>query len=340
MREDFTAVVDTLPGVPENERAALADGAATKSVHDDALNRLAALNVIEHVPPTLGRGLGATLRVAAWNAERLKFHQASRALLEAVNADVVLLTEVDIGMARSGNVHTVRAASPEGFGWAFATEYVELGLGDEREQTWHRGETNTHGLHGNAIMSRLPLSRPRVVALDEGGAWFTADMKEGQRRIGGRMALLAQAAGVWFASVHLESESDASLREAQIRTLLAGLGRASGDGPAVIGGDLNTKALAPGEPVDFDGLAATEPLFAALGGAGFGWRPVNTPEATQRTRPDGTPPAPFVRLDWLAVRGLRASEPRTVFATDPVGLALSDHELVAATLDLSGVRPA
>ena len=75
-----------------------------------------------------------------------------------IGADVVLLTELDVGMARSGNRHTVRElARTMGAGYAFGVEYVELGLGDDREKAWHAGESNAVGLHGNAILSKAPL---------------------------------------------------------------------------------------------------------------------------------------------------------------------------------------
>ncbi len=41
---------------------------------------------------------------------------------------------------------------------------------------------------------------------------------------------------------------------------------------------------------------------------------------------------PFPRLDWLFVRGVTASSPRTVAAVDSKGVAISDHELIAADI--------
>ena len=63
---------------------------------------------IELVPPPQLQPLGNRVRIAAWNAERCKYLPESAVLLEGIGADIVLLTELDIGMARSGNRHTVR----------------------------------------------------------------------------------------------------------------------------------------------------------------------------------------------------------------------------------------
>lgn len=325
--------VDALAGVPQDMRAALASMPASREAHDAAAARIAALGAVELVQPVHDPALGdsRSLRVAAWNAERLKHQAASRRLMEKVDADLWLLTEVDIGMARSGNVHTVRQSAPDGFGWALATEFVELGLGDEREARWHAGAINADGLHGNAILSRRPLADVCRIALDDGAVWFTADRKEGERRIGGRIAVAGRVGRIWCVSVHLESESDPAQRSVQIARLLDTLGTIAPDAPMVIGGDLNTGALAAGEPVPFARLADIEPLFARFGDAGFDIAGCNTPDPTQRQRPDGTPFPPFMRLDWLASRHLRAADPRTVPAVDEEGMAISDHDAIVAT---------
>ena len=146
------------------------------------------------------------------------------------------------------------------------------------------------------------------------------------------MAAAIDVAGtrIWFASIHLESESSSALREVQMLRVLAALDELAGDGPAIIGGDLNTKSHTAGA-VSFDEVARTEPLFARIEAAGFSWREANTEAPTQRARPDGHPAPPHRRLDWLAGRGVSASAPATLAATDADGVAISDHELVAAT---------
>lgn len=324
--------VPALPPVPQSLRERAKASAGTRGMHDAVAADIEALQAVELVQPEAPEAATFPLRVAAWNAERLKFHAPSRALLERAAADVMLLTEIDIGMARSGNVHTLAKSLPAGSGWAIATEFVELGLGDDREKALHAGQRNTAGIHGNAIASRWPIAEVAAIGLDDGALWFTGAQEE--RRIGGRMAMAAaiDVAGtrIWFASIHLESESSPALREVQMLRVLAALDELAGDGPAIIGGDLNTKSHTAGA-VSFDEVARTEPLFARIEAAGFSWREANTEAPTQRARPDGHPAPPHRRLDWLAGRGVSASAPATLAATDADGVAISDHELVAAT---------
>ena len=79
-----------------------------------------------------------------------------------------------------------------GCGYAYAVEYLELGLGDAEERRSIEGDSNEVGYHGNAILSRAPLERPALLRLEASGGWF--DGQRGEQRIGGRMAVLATVA--------------------------------------------------------------------------------------------------------------------------------------------------
>ena len=280
--------------------------------------------------------------------------EESAALLAAAGADVVLLVEVDVGMARSGNRHTVRdLAGRLGTGWCFAVEFVELDLGDARERAWHAGSNNAAGLHGAAILSRLPLERPALVRLETSGRWF--DGRFGERRVGGRMALLAEVrtsrGPVLVAAVHLESRTDPADRLASTRCLLDTIDAHAPGRPVLIGGDLNSstfdletkrdvEAVASALTADPDGLVRPEPyepLFAHAAARGYAWRDCNLEGvATQRTRPDGTPRPPLGKIDWLLARGLRCRDPRVLPAVDARGTAISDHEALAVTVEPEG----
>jgi len=313
--------------------------APTRAEHDRLTAAITAFGMIEQRPPARSAPVGDRLTVAAFNVERGRHPETAARLLAAARVDAAMLTEHDIGMARSGNRHTLRElAVPLGAGYAFAVEFIELGLGDSRERAWHAGSENAVALHGNAVLSRHRLADPARIALDDGALWFDG-ARNGERRIGGRMALAARLADaprpLWLASVHLESHSDAADRQRQIDWLLRGLDRLAGGGAAVIGGDLNTNRLPTGPgalAAILDDPSGVEPLFRSLREAGFDWRTVNTTDATQRTRPDGTPRPPFNRIDWLAVRGVRGVAPRTIAAVDESGQAISDHELIVADI--------
>ena len=282
-----------------------------------------------------------------WNVERGKYLEPAAQLLGGLDAAAILLCELDLGMARSGQAHTTRElAAHLCMGYAFGVEFLELGLGDAWEQTWHAGRVNQAGLHGAAILSRSPLEHPALIRLEADGHWF--DGANGERRVGGRMAMVAtlQIDGqpVTLACVHFESHSDPEDRAGQLRRLLDALARYGGDQPVVIGGDLNTSTLARGwargsgakpvmpvarllDPVPY------EPLFEVAAAAGYDWRACNAPGVpTQRTRPDGTPAPPLGKLDWFLTRGLEVVDARTIPAVDDAGRALSDHEVLSVTI--------
>ena len=322
---------------------AVREAALTGPDHHGALAaRVPALDLVEWAPPPVPAPVPRRIRVAAWNAERLKFGAPSAALLDRAGADVALLGEVDLGMARSGNRHTVaELAAARGCGYVYGVEFVEIGLGDTRETRSHAGETNGFGYHGNAILSRFRLADPVLVRLEDGGSWFDGPCEE--RRLGGRMALAARLADapapLWVAVVHLENRSDPALRAAQVRRLLDALMPRISGAACVLGGDLNTLALPRGDALPPELLAdpsPLEPLFTAMAGAGFRWARANTADVTCRTRPDGEPRPPFTRIDWLFVRGLGADKPATVPALDRGGNAISDHDLVAVDVVLPG----
>ncbi len=320
-----------------------AEDTATKALHDTLAAEIPALNAVEVRPPQADHLLGDRVRLAAWNAERLKFGPASAALFAALQPDLILLSEVDIGMARSGNRHTVaELAVALGMGYAYGIEFVELGLGDAREEEWHKGERNAAGFHGNAIVSRVPLHDFALIRLDEGGRWFgdRPDRNKGrsQRRIGGRMALAARVADsdLVAVTVHLESDSTALDRAAQTERLLAALQLRYGAVPMVIGGDCNTSALPAGDSQRgwTTRCDVFEPLFGALAGHGFEWQDANDMMPTQRQRPDGMPKPPFRRLDWIFTRGVTATNASTVAAVDANDSAISDHDVLVVDLAL------
>jgi len=322
------------------EESVLADArrhAGDPARHEALAARVAALGEIEHRSGRT-RTASGRFRVAAWNAERLKFAGASERLVMFADADIVLMSEIDLGMARSGNRHTLRELGDAlELDRLFCVEFVELGHGDARETAAHGHERNLEGFHGNGILSRFPLKAPFVVKLDDGGVWF--DHPE-QGRLGARNAIAARidapTESFWAVSVHLESKTDPQDRCRQTLRLLEALRSEIGHAPCVIGGDFNTKAM----PSDETDLAAAfseperhEPLFAVLRAAGFEWRTANRPQVTQRMRPDGAPLPPHRRLDWIFVRGLEAFHAETVPAVDEEGRAISDHDMITADVD-------
>jgi endonuclease/exonuclease/phosphatase family metal-dependent hydrolase len=344
----LTRTTPAISRLDDAARARIAAQPATRDEHAHQLATCAPLHELEvAAPPAAHPPLAGPARILFWNAERGKFLDASAALLGAQRAAACLLCELDLGMARSGQTHAARElAGRLGAGYVFGAEFLELGLGDAWERNQLAGTVNQAGLLGAAILSPHPLERPALVRLPADGGWF--DGTRGERRVGGRIALLAtlrvDGRPVTLADAHLESHSDPDSRCAQMALLLAAID-AYGEGqPVLLGGDFNTSTASRGhargtgerprlpaerllDPVPF------EPLFELAADRGYDWRACNTLcVPTQRTRPDGTPAPPFGRIDWFFSRGLLATDPQTVAATDAAGVAISDHELLSVAI--------
>jgi endonuclease/exonuclease/phosphatase family metal-dependent hydrolase len=347
----YQATTPALEAPSPEDRDAVLRLPPTRESHNAALARHPALfDRVEVAPPAAPQPCAGSARIAFWNAERGKYPDASAALLGRLGAAVFLLCELDLGMARSEQAHTARAlAGRLGTGYAFAVEFLELGLGDAREQEWHADQVNQAGLHGAAILARCDLDRPAVIRLETDGDWF--DGRHGERRVGGRIALAATVkldrAPVTLVSVHFESHGDPAQRAAQTACLIEAIDAYAPGQPVLIGGDLNTSTISRDwargtgvKPVLPDGRVLDpvpfEPLFEVAAGHGYDWRACNTLGVpTQRTRADGTPAAPLGKIDWFLCRDLAASAARTVPAVDRDGQAISDHEVLLVT-----IRPA
>ena len=318
------------------EEAKLASAQRRQAAHGSLVERIPALNTIEQRPPVNPPPWPGSIRIAAFNAQRLKNRPAARRLMEQAGVQVTLLSEVDLGMARSGNRHTIRdLVAGSGEGYLYGVEFVELDLGGADEIERCAGQSNIQGLHGNAIVTGFALERPCLIPLEENGLWFPG-INGLQRRIGGRMALAARMAHaprpLWIVSTHLESKTDPADRQAQIRALLRALDAIAPGEACIIGGDFNTKALPRGEAEQhllLDAPERTEPLFADLRDAGFEWRHANLALPTQTPGPTDKHEPPFGKLDWIVVRGVEASSPQVIPAVDEQGRAVSDHEMIA-----------
>lgn len=199
------------------------------------LDRLYSGSFSSHVEPARSR-----YRFVAWNLERgIEFEgqlDALRTHPYLAGADVYLLTEADIGMARSEN----RAVAQEiaqalGLHYSFAPCYLNLskGAGIERKA---EGE-NELGLHGNAVLSRYPIRCVRPIHLRNG----MDKMRGREKRLGRQSALAAEIEFPNYrataVTVHLDANSSQAHRATQMRDIVLDL---PGDLPVILGGDWNT----------------------------------------------------------------------------------------------------
>ncbi len=190
--------------------------------------------------PSTRRSIHAT----AWNIERgSRLHSFIRVFKEheAIReSDLLLLTELDYGMARSGNAFIARElAEALQMNYVFAPCYLALNKGSGVEK-FVAGE-NTWALHGNAILARYPLHRAHQLALPNG-----KDLMQGaEKRLGSQRVVIADMEHplglVRVVSLHLDAHSTQRHRHLQMKMLLDHLDTLEPQLPVLIGGDWNTQ---------------------------------------------------------------------------------------------------
>jgi len=182
------------------------------------------------------------IKALAWNIERgnvfegiveaLKNHEGLK------DKDVLLLTELDYGMARSKNRFVAQEIAKElGLNYAFAPVYVALqkGSGVESET---EGE-NTKSIHGLAMFSKWPMRNVHAIPLPNG----KDKMWGKEKRLGRLRALFADIEhphGTFRAvTIHLDAHCSRAHRQMQMRLILDHLETLE-PLPTLIGGDWNT----------------------------------------------------------------------------------------------------
>jgi endonuclease/exonuclease/phosphatase family metal-dependent hydrolase len=196
--------------------------------------------------PTLGTTLTprrpGVVRAVAWNVERGKRFEGLRHTLVhdplLREADILMLTEVDIGMGRSHNLNVPREiAAALGMGYVFANYHIVLAEGDRGERG--HGIPNTKALHGCALLTRFPVLRFEAVELSERKDKFHA----AEKRMGNKRALLCELllpdGPLSIALVHLDPFTGPRHRAVQLRQIVARMRRFGGE-RMLLGGDLNT----------------------------------------------------------------------------------------------------
>ncbi|HEY2748084.1 MAG TPA: endonuclease/exonuclease/phosphatase family protein [Polyangia bacterium] len=209
-----------------------------KQIGAEVERTCAAVEVREHAA---ARALDGRVRVAAWNVQRgRRFDELLRALKAEpalAAADVLLLSEVDCGMARSGNRHVARAlAEALGMSYAFGVSYLVL------EDDWGEsvdGVANELALAGTAILARAPIEAVENVDVPELRDKFSSS----EKRLGKKRALVCRLGGrapLTVAACHLDSNASPAGRARQLAAIVAAGERVAGGGALVVGGDLNT----------------------------------------------------------------------------------------------------
>ena len=181
-------------------------------------------------------------RAVAWNIERgIEFEEIAYFLQNhstLSKADLLLITEADLGMARSKNRNVAQELAERlRMNYFFVPSYLNLAKGAGVESEFE-GE-NEIGIHGNAILSRYPIRKPRIVPLPN-----TYDkMKGREKRIGHQRALIATidlgGNPLRAACAHLDVRSTQKHRKLQLERVVQAI-QEEGEQAALIGGDWNT----------------------------------------------------------------------------------------------------
>ena len=218
----------------------LAKSAVYQEIRDEAEQILNAV-VVDNLSES-SASPGSDITALAWNIERGNIFEgivdALRNHNELKDKDLLLLTELDFGMARSKNRFVAREiAEVLKLNYAFAPVYIALqkGSGVESEM---EGE-NTFSIHGLAMFSKWPMKNVHAVALPNG----KDKMWGKEKRLGHLRALVADIvhpSGVFrTVTVHLDAHCSRSHRHRQMKIILDHLDTLE-PLPTVIGGDWNT----------------------------------------------------------------------------------------------------
>ena len=343
-----------MKGLSNEERqrlGALLEGASQEEVMA-RIPQFSQAEIHNLVPPPAGAP--GALGTLVFNMERGVYLEELGDFLETCPEvrpfDIILANELDDGCLRSGGKDTtLELARRLGMNAVFGLEFIELVNGADPK-----------GFHGNAIFSRWPIRRARAVRLPEQYNWYF----DRQRRIGGRLAVLAEldVAGrpVGVGTIHLENRTHGPGRQVQLEAVLAAAEAMFPGMPVLLGGDLNTNTFdgrdkdaiqeIAGSPAlqrrCLEEAAAWEGCLPAAEAAGYRLLPDRAVGTRRKPLPGGG--HLDLRLDWLLVRGAEAAESRTIstrredcgFARPGSALAaftgeeLSDHNAVWASCAL------
>jgi endonuclease/exonuclease/phosphatase family metal-dependent hydrolase len=181
----------------------------------------------------------SSVKVVCWNINRgLKLPRILEFLARS-KADILLLQEADLNARRTHRLHIAREIAQKlQLNYIFGREFQEL----------TQGTRHSPAYHGQATLSRWPLSNARILRFQQQSNfwqphWFLPEIEPFQERLGGRLALVADASvggkTIVTYNLHLESRGDDRLRRAQIEETLQDAQRYKADTAVVLAGDFN-----------------------------------------------------------------------------------------------------
>ena len=183
-----------------------------------------------------------SIRVVDWNIDRGVQLPGILDFLGGMNADVMMLQEVDINAKRTHRLNIAQEiARALQMNYVFGREFEELTQGSKASPAYQ----------GQATLSRWPISNPRLIRFQKQSNfwkphWFLPQIEPFQERHGGRIALVADIniAGQKIVSynLHLESRGNDDLRLSQIDEVIRDAGGYDANSVVIVAGDLNLDA--------------------------------------------------------------------------------------------------
>lgn len=192
--------------IPVHRRDEFVQQIGKKKGKDVTVEEISNLDQVEvdnsiAAPAACNVSSGKPLNIVNFNAERGRYwvEFADLLLSRGILPDIIILNEMDIGMARSSNIHTTRKlAFRLKMNYAWGLEFVELTRGNHEEQNRTAGSENALGLHGNAILSRCKLFDAAVFRDPLADSYFSNQPNKknamgSEKRLGGRMSLFVRS---------------------------------------------------------------------------------------------------------------------------------------------------
>ena len=256
----------------------------------------------------------SSIKMVNWNINRGLQLQRVIEFLGRAKADIILLQETDLNARRTHRLNIAREISEKlRLNYVFGREFQEL----------TQGSSGSPAYHGQATLSRWPLSNPRILRFQKQSSfwrphWFLPEIDPFQERIGGRLALVCEAdvadKTVVTYNLHLESKGDDRLRSSQLEETLEDTRQYSARTPILLAGDFN--------------------LDVSGGTVAMAIRRAQFQDAFADQHRATTPHSFFAdgrTIDWIFSRGpIRPSQPEVHRS-----VSASDHYPLSATFDFA-----
>src|SRR5215470_5304636 len=179
------------------------------------------------------------IRVVNWNIDRGSQLKSVIEFLASARPDILLLQEADLNARRTHHIDVAKEIAQKlKMNYGFGREFQEL----------NQGSRSSPAYHGQATLSRWPLSNFRIIRFQKQSNfwrphWFLPEIAPFQERLGGRLALVSEVsiAGKTIVTynLHLESKGDDQLRCSQLGEALDDARQYSSKTPILLTGDFN-----------------------------------------------------------------------------------------------------